>query len=128
MRNVQDKPIFKNSSHLGVECEFRHTGPGVEESRLEACLYEVDPDKYEGRGCIWMVWRLPGPTRRFPSKCHYASLRPGPAADQWIIYHKTAMTLLPQPPESTRLYKIAKGQCIIPWCSSRRCARPRWAP
>ena len=109
---AQDKPIFKNSSHLGVECEFRRTGPGVEESRLEACLCEVDPDKYEGRGCVWMVWRLPGPTRRFPSKCHYASLRPGPAADQWIIYHKTAMTLLPQPPESTRLYKIAKGQCM----------------
>ena len=65
MRNAQDKPIFKNSSHVGVECEFRHTGPGVEESRLEACLYEVEPDKYEGRGCVWMVWRLPGPTRRF---------------------------------------------------------------
>ncbi|CAE7865261.1 unnamed protein product, partial [Symbiodinium sp. KB8] len=48
MRNAQDKPIFKNSSHVGVECEFRHTGPGVEESRLEACLYEVEPDKYEG--------------------------------------------------------------------------------
>lgn len=112
MRNAQDKPIFKNSSHVGVECEFRHTGPGVEESRLEACLFEVEPDKYEGRGCVWMVWRLPGPTRRFPSKCHYASLRPGPAADKWIIYHKTAMTLLPQPPESTRLYKIAKGQCM----------------
>ncbi|CAE7499800.1 unnamed protein product, partial [Symbiodinium sp. CCMP2456] len=97
MRNAQDKPIFKNSGHLG-------------ESKLVECLYEVDASKYEGRGCIWMIWRLPGPLRGLPSKCPYISLRPEPAADLWFIFHKTYMTLLPKPPEGTLLYKVAKGQ------------------
>ena len=49
---------FYSSNHVLVPCEFRHTGPGVPEAELLQCLYRVGDDKYQGKGCAWMAWRL----------------------------------------------------------------------
>ena len=57
MRN-KAAPIFHSSTHVLVPCEFRHTGPGVSEAELLECLYRVGDDKYQGKGCAWMAWRL----------------------------------------------------------------------
>ena len=59
MRN-KAAPVFHSSNHVLVPCEFRHTGPGVSEAELLECLYRVGDDKYQGKGCAWMAWRLVG--------------------------------------------------------------------
>ena len=53
-------PIFHSSNHVLVPCQFRHTGAGVSEAELLHCLYRVGDDKYQGKGCAWMAWRLVG--------------------------------------------------------------------
>ena len=59
MRN-KAAPVFHSNNHVLVPCEFRHTGPGVSEAELLECLYRVGDDKYQGKGCAWMAWRLVG--------------------------------------------------------------------
>ena len=91
MRN-KAAPVFHSSNHVLVPCEFRHTGPGVSEAELLECLYRVGDDKYQGKGCAWMAWRLVG------------------QAQPPDVGHKPAMKLLPHPPASTQLYKLGKGK------------------
>ena len=52
-------PVFHSSNIVLVPCEFRRTGPGVSEAELLEC-YRVGDDKYQGKGCAWMAWRLVG--------------------------------------------------------------------
>ena len=74
MRN-KAAPVFHSSNHVLVPCEFRHTGPGVSEAELLECLYRVGDDKYQGKGCAWMAWRLVGQAQP-PDVGHHVVLRP----------------------------------------------------
>ena len=75
MRN-KAAPVFHSSNHVLVPCEFRHTGPGVSEAELLECLYRVGDDKYQGKGCAWMAWRLVGQAQP-PDVGHHAVLKRG---------------------------------------------------
>ena len=108
MRN-KAAPVFHSSNHVLVPCEFRHTGPGVPEAELLECLYSVGDDKYQGKGCAWMAWRLVGQAQP-PDVGHHVVLRPERGANLWVFFHKPTMKLLPHPPASTQLYKLGKGK------------------
>ena len=108
MRN-KAAPVFHSSNHVLVPCEFRHTGPGVSEAELLECLYRVGDDKYQGKGCAWMAWRLVGQAQP-PDVGHHVVLRPERGANLWVFFHKPTMKLLPHPPASTQLYKLGKGK------------------
>ena len=108
MRN-KAAPVFHSSNHVLVPCEFRHTGPGVSEAELLECLYSVGDDKYQGKGCAWMAWRLVGQAQP-PDVGHHVVLRPERGANLWVFFHKPTMKLLPHPPASTQLYKLGKGK------------------
>ena len=62
-------------------------------------------DKYQGKGCAWMAWRLVGQAQ--PPD---VVLRPERGANLWVFFHKPTMKLLPHPPASTHLYKLGKGK------------------
>ena len=104
MRN-KAAPVFHSSNHVLVPCEFRHTGPDVSEAELLECLYRVGDDKYQGKGCAWMAWRLVGQAQP-PDVGHHVVLRPERGANLWVFFHKPTMKLLP----STHLYKLGKGK------------------
>ena len=104
MRN-NAAPVFHSSNHVLVPCEFRHTGPGVSEAEVLECLYRAGDDKYQGKGCAWMAWRLVGQAQP-PDVGHHVVLRPERGANLWVFFQK----LLPHPPASTHLYKLGKGK------------------
>ena len=88
MRN-KAAPVFHSSNHVLVPCEFRHTGPGVSEAELLECLYRVGDDKYQGKGCAWMAWRLVGQAQPPDVVAdHHVVLRPERGANLWVFFHK----------------------------------------
>ena len=66
-------------------------------------------DKYQGKGCAWMAWRLVGQAQP-PDVGHHVVLRPERGANLWVFFHKPTIKLLPHPPASTHLYKLGKGK------------------
>ena len=81
----------------------------MSEAELLECLYRVGDDKYQGKGCAWMAWRLVGQAQP-PDVGHHVVLRPERGANLWVFFHKPTMKLLPHPPASTQLYKLGKGK------------------
>ena len=70
----------------------------MSEAELLECLYRVGDDKYQGKGCAWMAWRL-------ADVGHHVMLRPERGANLLLpqAHHEAA-------PASTHLYKLGKGK------------------
>ena len=79
----------------------------MSEAELLECLYRVGDDKYQGKGCAWMAWRLVGQAQP-PNVGHHVVLRPERGANLWVFFHKHHEAAAPS--SGVHLYKLGKGK------------------
>ena len=63
--------------------------PGCVRSRTAGVPLQGGDDKYQGKGCAWMAWRLVGQAQP-PDVGHHVVLRPERGANLWVFFHKPA--------------------------------------
>ena len=77
--------------------------PGVSEAELLECLYRVGDNKYQGKGCAWMAWRLVGQAQP-PDVGHHVVLREGQTCGSSSTSPPSSYCpILRRPPTSTSL-------------------------